>query len=72
MRKCDNCVRLQQRISDLNNELLVLRIAAVVAKDKSAAGGKLPARVAAKAGLQLKTARDQAGVTSSRSPVFTS
>ena len=72
MRKCANCARLQQRISDLNNELLVLRIAAVVAKDKSAAGGKLRTPVAAKAGVQLKAARDQSGITSSRSPVFTS
>jgi hypothetical protein len=72
MRKCANCARLQQRISDLNNELLVLRIAAVVAKDKSETGGKVRARVAAKGGVQLKTARDQSGVTSSRSPVFTS
>ena len=72
MRHCANCARLQQRISDLNNELLVLRIAAVVAKHKSAAGGKGRARVVAKSGLQLKTARDQPAPTSSRSPVFTS
>ena len=72
MRKCANCARLQQRISDLNNELLVLRIAALVGKDKSAADGKVRARVAAKGGVQLKAARDQSGITSSRSPVFTS
>ena len=32
MRLCANCVLLQQRISDLNNELFVLRIAAVAGK----------------------------------------
>ena len=70
MRECKNCARLQQRISDLNNELLVLRIAAVVANGKSAASGK--GRAAAKSGLQVKTPRAQSGVTSSRMPVFTS
>ena len=72
MRKCANCARLQQRISDLNNELLVLRIAALEGKDKSVAEGKVLARVAAKGGVQFKAARDQSGITSSRSPVFTS
>ena len=72
MRACANCVLLRQRISDLNNELLVLRIAALVASNKSTAGGKGRGRVTAKSGLQVKTPRGQSGVTSSRMPVFTS
>ena len=73
MLPCANCARLQLRISDLNNELLVLRIAAMVVKDKLAAGAKRRVRVAAvESALQAKTARHQSGNTSSRSPVLTS
>jgi hypothetical protein len=72
MRECPNCARLQQRISDLNNELLVLRIGALVARNKSAAGGKGLSCLAAKSGLPVKTPRSQSGRTSSSKPVFTS
>jgi hypothetical protein len=72
MRKCADCALLHQRISDLNNELLVLRIAALTAKNKSVAGKKSHVNVAAKMESQLKSSRRQSAAISSSSPVFTS
>ena len=72
MRKCADCARLQQRISELNNELLVLRIAAMTAKNKAVAGQKGRVRDAVKPEMQLKSSRRQPAVISSSSPVFTS
>ena len=71
MRECADCARLRHRISDLNNELLVLRIAARVARNESNVGQKGRVR-AAKRERQRQSSRGQSGSTSSSSPVFTS
>lgn len=73
MRKCADCERLRQRISDLNNELLVLRIAAMTVSNKTEPRRqKTDVGISTKAGAHSKSLRRQPSTTSSRSPVFTS
>jgi hypothetical protein len=72
MRKCADCARLQQRISDLNSELLVLRIAALAANNRPAVGQKAHVRDTIKPGSHVKSTRRHSEITSSSSPVFTS